>query len=107
MKAEAWDFAAWPKSAFSRVLMLLFFPPEALQGLRRAHYAPCGASRWLALANSFMKTVAGAGDGQKPPLGPAVQIDDERIQAHLDEMVRAAVKETLNAIGGFRCRPCA
>jgi hypothetical protein len=36
---------------FSRVLLLLIFPPEASLSLRRAHYAPCGASRWLILAN--------------------------------------------------------
>jgi transposase-like protein len=31
-------------------------------------------------------------------LGPVVQIDDGRIQAHLDEVVRATVEETLNAL---------
>ena len=31
-------------------------------------------------------------------MGPVVQIDDGRIQAHLDEVVRATVEETLNAL---------
>ena len=31
-------------------------------------------------------------------LGPVVQIDEGRIQAHLDEVVRATVEETLNAL---------
>jgi len=38
-----------------------------------------------------------AGEG-RPPLGPVVQIDEGRIQAHLDEVVRATVEETLNAL---------
>jgi transposase-like protein len=33
-----------------------------------------------------------------PGLGPVVQIDEGRIQAHLDEVVRATVEETLNAL---------
>jgi|GEM_PF-2451806 transposase-like protein len=45
-----------------------------------------------------METEAGAGNGQKSPLGPVVEINDERIQAHLDEVVRATVEETLNAL---------
>jgi len=34
----------------------------------------------------------------KPVTGPVVQIDEGRIHAHLDEVVRATVKETLNAL---------
>jgi len=41
---------------------------------------------------------AGSGDGVKPVAGPAVQIDEGRIQAHLDEVVRSTVEETLNAL---------
>ncbi len=33
-----------------------------------------------------------------PGLGPGVQIDEGRIQAHLDEVVRATVEETLDAL---------
>jgi putative transposase len=40
----------------------------------------------------------GPASGAKPALGPVVQIDDVRIQAHLDEVVRATVEETLNAL---------
>ena len=36
--------------------------------------------------------------GKMPGLGPVVQIDEGRIQAHLDEVVRATVEETLNAL---------
>lgn len=36
--------------------------------------------------------------GKAPALGPVVQIDEGRIQAHLDEVVRATVEETLNAL---------
>ena len=36
--------------------------------------------------------------GAKPGLGPVVQIDEGRIQAHLDEVVRSTVEETLNAL---------
>ena len=36
--------------------------------------------------------------GKIPGLGPVVQIDEGRIQAHLDEVVRATVEETLNAL---------
>ncbi len=36
--------------------------------------------------------------GAKGNLGPVVQIDEERIQAHLDEVVRSTVEETLNAL---------
>ena len=36
--------------------------------------------------------------GVRQPLGPVVQIDDGRIQAHLDEVVRSTVEETLNAL---------
>lgn len=38
------------------------------------------------------------GDGMKVVAGPVVQIDEGRIQAHLDEVVRATVEETLNAL---------
>ena len=31
-------------------------------------------------------------------LGPVVQIDEGKIQAHLDEVVRNTVEETLNAL---------
>ena len=34
----------------------------------------------------------------KPVTGPVVQIDEGRIHAHLDEVVRATVEETLNAL---------
>jgi transposase-like protein len=36
--------------------------------------------------------------GTRQPLGPVVQIDEGRIQAHLDEVVRSTVEETLNAL---------
>ena len=36
--------------------------------------------------------------GRAPGLGPVLQIDEGRIQAHLDEVVRATVEETLNAL---------
>jgi hypothetical protein len=45
-----------------------------------------------------MEAEAGAANEPKSPLGPVVQIDDGRIQAHLDEVVRATVEETLNAL---------
>jgi len=38
------------------------------------------------------------GAGTKQALGPVVQIDEGRIQAHLDEVVRSTVEETLNAL---------
>jgi transposase-like protein len=34
----------------------------------------------------------------KPVAGPVVQIDEGRIQTHLDEVVRSTVEETLNAL---------
>ena len=40
----------------------------------------------------------GLGSGSKPASGPVVQIDEGRIQAHLDEVVRSTVEETLNAL---------
>lgn len=45
-------------------------------------------------------TEAGAGpsSGVKPVAGPVAQIDEGRIQAHLDEVVRSTVEETLNAL---------
>ncbi len=36
--------------------------------------------------------------GVKPVPGPVVQIDEGRIHAHLDEVVRSTVEETLNAL---------
>jgi hypothetical protein len=42
-----------------------------------------------------MEAEAGAANEPKSPLGPVVQIDDGRIQAHLDEVVRATVEVTL------------
>ena len=36
--------------------------------------------------------------GKAPGLGSVLQIDEGRIQAHLDEVVRATVEETLNAL---------
>ena len=42
-----------------------------------------------------MEAEARADNGQKSPLGPVVQIDAGRIQAHLDEVVRATVEEAL------------
>lgn len=40
----------------------------------------------------------GPENGAKGNLGPVVQIDEGRIQAHLDEVVRSTVEETLNAL---------
>ncbi len=40
----------------------------------------------------------GASSGTLPALGPVVQIDEGRVQAHLDEVVRATVEETSNAL---------
>ena len=37
-------------------------------------------------------------DGLKSVSGPVVQIDEGRIHAHLDEVVRSTVEETLNAL---------
>ncbi len=44
-----------------------------------------------------MEAVTGTESGSKA-LGAVVQIDDGRIRAHLDEVVRATVEETLNAL---------
>ena len=44
-----------------------------------------------------MEAVTGAESGNKA-LGAVVQIDDGKIRAHLDEVVRATVEETLNAL---------
>jgi len=44
-----------------------------------------------------MEAVAGTESGSKA-LGAVVQIDDGKIRAHLDEVVRATVEETLNAL---------
>jgi hypothetical protein len=33
-----------------------------------------------------------------PKLGKVIQIDEQRIQGHLDKMVRRSVEETLNAL---------
>jgi transposase-like protein len=45
-----------------------------------------------------MDAQVGPSDGPKSSLGPVVQIDEGRIQSHLDEVVRATVEETLNAL---------
>ena len=45
-----------------------------------------------------METGAEARGGARPPLGPVVKIDEGRIQAHLGEVVRATVEETLNGL---------
>ncbi len=37
-------------------------------------------------------------EGRMKPLGPVVQIDEGKIRAHLDEVVRSTVEETLNAL---------
>ena len=44
-----------------------------------------------------MEAVAETESGSKA-LGAVVQIDDGKIRAHLDEVVRATVEETLNAL---------
>jgi putative transposase len=46
----------------------------------------------------MMEPTTGAGSGEKQPLGPVVQIDEGRIQAHLDGVVRSTVEEALNAL---------
>jgi putative transposase len=45
-----------------------------------------------------MEAKVGLGSGSTPALGPVVQIDEGRIQAHLHEVVRTTVEETLNAL---------
>src|SRR5580765_8253524 len=45
-----------------------------------------------------IEAAPGPGAGTKQALGPVVQIDEGRIQAHLDEVVRSTVEETLNAL---------
>src|SRR5579863_2182194 len=45
-----------------------------------------------------IEAAADPGAGTKQALGPVVQIDEGRIQAHLDEVVRSTVEETLNAL---------
>lgn len=45
-----------------------------------------------------MEAGVGPASGVKPVTGPVVQIDEGRIQAHLDEVVRSTVEETLNAL---------
>jgi hypothetical protein len=44
-----------------------------------------------------MEAGVGPAEGTKAALGPVVQIDEERIRTHLDEVVRSTVEETLNA----------
>ena len=44
-----------------------------------------------------MEPTGAAGNDSKG-LGSVVQIDEARIQAHLDQVVRATVEETLNAL---------
>jgi putative transposase len=46
----------------------------------------------------MMEPTKEAGSGGKQPLGPVVQIDEGRIQAHLDGVVRSTVEEALNAL---------
>jgi len=45
-----------------------------------------------------MEAGVGPASGVKLVTGPVVQIDEGRIQAHLDEVVRSTVEETLNAL---------
>jgi transposase-like protein len=45
-----------------------------------------------------VEAAVGLGSESRPALGPVVQIDEGRIQAHLDEVVRSTVEETLNAL---------
>ena len=45
--------------------------------------------------------------GGRHAVGPVVQIDEGRIQAHLDEVVRATVEETLNALLDAEADGCA
>jgi putative transposase len=45
-----------------------------------------------------VEAAVGLGSESRPALGPVVQIDEGRIQAHLDEVVRATVEETLNGL---------
>ena len=45
-----------------------------------------------------MEAGVGLGSGVKPVAGPAVQFGERRIHAHLDEVVRSTVEETLNAL---------
>ena len=40
----------------------------------------------------------GAAGNESKALGSVVQIDEGKIQAHLDQVVRATVEETLNAL---------
>jgi putative transposase len=40
----------------------------------------------------------GTAENEGKPLGSVVQIDDGKIQAHLDQVVRATVEETLNGL---------
>ncbi len=44
-----------------------------------------------------MEAGVGPASGRPAALGPVVQIDEGRFQAHWDEVVRATVEETLNA----------
>jgi putative transposase len=46
----------------------------------------------------MMEPTMEAVSGEKQPLGPVVQIDEGRIQAHLDGVVRSTVEEALNAL---------
>src|SRR5580693_7473087 len=46
----------------------------------------------------MMEPTKEAGSGEKQALGPVVQIDEGRIQAHLDGVVRSTVEEPLNAL---------
>jgi hypothetical protein len=53
----------------------------------------------------MMEPTDDAGSVEKQPLGPVVQIDEGRIQAHLDGVVRSTVEEALNALLDFGGRP--
>lgn len=46
----------------------------------------------------MMEPTKEAGSGEKQGLGPVVQIDEGRIQTHLDGVVRSTVEEALNAL---------
>lgn len=53
-----------------------------------------------------MKAGVRPASGSTPALGPGVQIDEGRIQAYLDQVVRATVEETLNALDAEADRLC-
>ena len=55
----------------------------------------------------MMEPTKEAGEGEKQGLGPVVQIDEGRIRAHLDGVVRSTVEEALNALLDARRTICA